>query len=49
MWYGKATEIELKLDAVARANSPDACALIANQAENGPIVAAAAFNFDKAW
>ena len=49
MWTGKATEIELKLDQAARANSPDACALIANQAEHGPIVAAAAFNFDKAW
>jgi hypothetical protein len=49
MWDGKATEIELKLDAVAKANSPDACALIANQAGNGPVVAAAAFNFSKAW
>jgi hypothetical protein len=49
MWDGKASEIELKLDADAKANSPDACALIANQGGNGPIVAAAAFNFDKAW
>lgn len=49
MWSGAATEIELNLDAEARANSPDACALIANQAEHGPIVAAAAFNFSKAW
>lgn len=49
MWYGPATEIELKLDQVAKANSPDACALIANQAEHGPIIAAAAFNFKKAW
>jgi hypothetical protein len=49
MWYGAATEIELKLDAAAKANSPDACAIIANQAEHGPIVAAAAFNFSKAW
>jgi hypothetical protein len=49
MWYGKAAEIELKLDQAAKDNSPDACALIANQAGNGPIVAAASFNFDKAW
>ena len=49
MWYGPATEIELKLDQQAKANSPDACALIANQAGNGPIVAAAAFKFENAW
>ena len=49
MWYGPATEIELKLDPEAKANSPDACAIIANQAEHGPIIAAAAFNFTKAW
>jgi hypothetical protein len=49
MWYGPATEIELKLDPQAKANSPDACAVIANQAEHGPIIAAAAFNFTKAW
>lgn len=49
MWTGPATEIELKLDAEAKANSPDACAIIANQAEHGPIIAAAAFNFTKAW
>src|SRR5688572_21664926 len=49
MWYGPATEIELKLDPVAKANSPDACAIIANQAEHGPIIAAAAFSFAKAW
>jgi hypothetical protein len=49
MWWGPATEIELKLDPVAKANSPDACAIIANQAEHGPIIAAAAFNFTKAW
>jgi hypothetical protein len=49
MWTGPATEIELKLDQQAKANSPDACAIIANQAEHGPIIAAAAFNFAKAW
>jgi hypothetical protein len=49
MWYGPATEIELKLDPQAKAKSPDACAIIANQAEHGPIIAAAAFNFTKAW
>ena len=47
MWYGPATEIELKLDPAAKANSPDACAIIANQAEHGPIIAAAAFKFTK--
>ena len=49
MWSGAATEIELKLDPAAKASSPDACAIIANQAEHGPIIAAAAFNFTKAW
>jgi hypothetical protein len=49
MWRGPATEIELKLDPAARANLPDACAIIANQAEHGPIIAAAAFNFTRAW
>jgi hypothetical protein len=49
MWRGPATEIELKLDPAAKASSPDACAIIANQAEHGPIIAAAAFNFTKAW
>jgi hypothetical protein len=49
MWYGPATEIELKLGAAEKANSPDACAIIANQAEHGPIIAAAAFNFTNAW
>ncbi len=49
MWSGAATEIDLKLDQMAKANLPDACAIIANQAEHGPIVAAAAFNFDKVW
>lgn len=49
MWYGAATEIELNLDPAAKASSPDACAIIANQAEHGPIVAAAAFNFTRAW
>ena len=49
MWYGPAAEIELKLDPEAKANSPDACAIIANQAEHGPIIAAAAFNFTRAW
>jgi len=49
MWTGAATEIELTLDAAAKANGPDACAIIANQAEHGPIVAAAGFQFDSAW
>jgi hypothetical protein len=49
MWYGPAAEIELKLDPQAKANSPDACAIIANQAEHGPIIAAAAFKFTKGW
>lgn len=49
MWTGAATEIELTLDAAAKANSPDSCAIIANQAEHGPIVAAAGFKFENAW
>lgn len=49
MWTGAATEIELKLDAQAKASNPDACAIIANQAEHGPIVAAAGFYFQNAW
>jgi hypothetical protein len=49
MWTGAATEIELTLDAAAKANGPDACAIIANQAEHGPIVAAAGFQFENAW
>lgn len=49
MWTGAPTAIELRLDAQAKANSPDACAIIANQAEHGPIVAAAGFAFANAW
>ncbi len=49
MWTGAATEIELELDEQAKAASPDACAIIANQAEHGPIVAAAGFKFENAW
>lgn len=49
MWTGAATEIELKLDEQAKAAGPDACAIIANQAEHGPIVAAAGFKFENAW
>ncbi len=49
MWDGSATEIELTLDAQAKAAGPDACAIIANQAEHGPIVAAAGFRFENAW
>lgn len=49
MWTGAATEIELKLDEQAKAAGPDACAIIANQAEHGPIVAAAGFRFENAW
>lgn len=49
VWTGAETEIELVLDDAAKAAGPDACAIIANQAEHGPVVAAAAFHFDKAW
>ena len=48
MWFGPSTEIELKLDP-SKAGDPDACAIIANQAEHGPIIAAAAFNYASAW
>lgn len=49
MWTGAATEIELTLDEQAKTAGPDACAIIANQAEHGPIVAAAGFKFENAW
>jgi hypothetical protein len=48
-WTGAATEVELTLDPAAKAQGPDACAIIANQAEHGPIVAAAGFKFENAW
>lgn len=47
MWNGAATEIALSLD--QSEEKPDGCAIIANQAEHGPIIAAAAFNYGKAW
>ena len=47
MWNGPATEITLSID--KSAEKPDGCAVIANQAEHGPIIAAAAFNYNKAW
>lgn len=47
MWKGPATEVTLSLDPTAE--RPDGCAVIANQAEHGPIIAAAAFNYSKAW
>src|SRR5687768_13858358 len=47
LWNGPATEITLSIDETAE--RPDGCAVIANQAEHGPIIAAAAFNYNKAW
>jgi hypothetical protein len=47
IWNGQATEITLSID--ESAERPDGCAVIANQAEHGPIIAAAAFNYNKAW
>jgi hypothetical protein len=49
VWDGKAGTISLKLDAKAKAAKPNACAVFANLADYGPIVAAVAFDFGDAW
>jgi hypothetical protein len=48
-WRGEAMELPIVLEPEASGAEPDACALIANQADYGPIVAAAAFDYHKAW
>jgi len=49
VWRGEALDLPIVLDKEAVEGEPDACALIANQADFGPIVAAAAFDYDRAW
>jgi hypothetical protein len=49
IWDGKAGTMSLKLDAKAKAAKPNACAVFANLADYGPIVAAVAFDFGDAW
>lgn len=49
VWGGHAATIPLKLSPKAKANNPDGCAIIANLADYGPVIAAVAFDFDDAW
>jgi hypothetical protein len=49
VWTGKAGTMALKLDDKAKAAKPNACAVFANLADYGPIVAAVAFDFGDAW
>ena len=49
VWNGHRTTLPLKLDAKARAANPNGCAIIANLADYGPVVAAIAFDFGDAW
>jgi hypothetical protein len=48
-WDGHAGTLSLQLDATTKAKKPDGCAIIANLADYGPVVAAVAFDFDDAW
>ena len=49
VWNGGRSTLPLKLDAKARAANPNGCAIIANLADYGPVVAAVAFDFGEAW
>ena len=49
VWNGRAASVPLRLDAKAKAEKPNACAVFANLADYGPIVAAVAFDFGDAW
>jgi hypothetical protein len=49
VWNGARATLPLKLDAKAKAAKPEGCAIIANLADYGPIVAAIAFDFGAAW
>ena len=49
VWRGEALDLPIVLDKEAVEDEPDACALIANQADFGPVIAAAAFDYDRAW
>jgi len=49
VWNGHAATIPLQLDDKAKAARPSACAIVANLADYGPVVAAVAFDFGDAW
>jgi hypothetical protein len=49
VWNGHAAIVPLQLDAKAKAARPNACAIVANLADYGPVVAAVAFDFGDAW
>jgi hypothetical protein len=49
VWNGHAATLPLQLDDKAKAAKPNGCAIIANLADYGPIVAAVAFDFGDAW
>ncbi len=49
VWNGHAATVPLQLDAKAKAARPNACAIVANLADYGPVVAAVAFDFGDAW
>jgi hypothetical protein len=49
VWNGHAATVPLQLDAKAKAQKPNACAIVANLADYGPVVAAIAFDFGDAW
>lgn len=48
-WDGRADNRLITLNAAEIAAKPDACAIIANEAEFGPVVAAAAWDFKDLW
>lgn len=48
-WNGTAEDRQISLSAEEIALKPDACAIIANEAEFGPVVAAAAWDFEDLW
>jgi hypothetical protein len=49
VWNGHAATIPLQLNDKAKAAKPNACAIVANLADYGPVVAAIAFDFGDAW
>jgi hypothetical protein len=49
VWNGHAATVPLQLDDKAKAERPNACAIVANLADYGPVVAAVAFDFGDAW
>jgi hypothetical protein len=48
-WDGRPDDRLIKLDASEIAAKPDACAIIANEAEFGPVVAATGWDFKDLW